>query len=268
MNSTINTHDAFDYWTLALPVITFLLAYFITGGISWYKKRREAEEYHLFFQTYLKEQKNTNEEQVESINDQLKELSEYNSLKAVETVVQPFYLYDSIDKIKLLSSYQTLKINTSELIDELNQTELTRSIINALNKTTASHIERQEITSKDWSSTVKKFDLLFPVISKQLQLELRDSTILNRLKNLISIIPSLRESQTNSDVWLTKFYIPLKTLLKEITHEHESSSVFEIIHIISLLEFTNDSRKKELEYYKGVLNAIRVQLMELQKSEI
>lgn len=147
-------------------ILIFFLGLFLSNLISKRKDKRKDKEYYNFFQTYLKEQKTVNLEQIECINSQLKELSEHNSLKTLETVVQPFYLYDSLDKIKLLSSYQTLKINTSQLIDELGQIELTRNIINTLNEACSDHLVKQETLRNEWSSIVQRFDSSFPVINK------------------------------------------------------------------------------------------------------
>lgn len=98
-----------------------------------------------------------------------------------------------------------------------------------------------------------------------MQHELRDNQTIDKLINIISIIPSLRETKTDYDNWLSQLYLPLKEVLREITLKHEDPNVFEIIHIISLLEFTHNTYKNDLKHYINVLNTIRDQLSDLEQ---
>jgi hypothetical protein len=122
------TPDFFDYLTVGLPVITFFLGYWITHKLTQRRENKNSEEYYDFFLAYLIEQQEAIDLQLGHLLKVSRNISPRKIGDPIDLklALQPFYLYDSLNKEKLLAAYKYKKISSKNLMTKLEGIELTR----------------------------------------------------------------------------------------------------------------------------------------------
>jgi len=257
-------HDAFDYWSLIIPVITFILGYFIVSFINLMNRKSEAKQNLQIFETYLTEQKAALAAQLNVIERQKNELSDSKYIKKTETIVHPFFLYDAMDKVKLLQSYRTLKKGTDEFVTKTVNVEKARSIVNAFESLVTNEIKLSNENRNEWNSLVKSLEMGMATLSNQLS-EYTDENVLSELMRMMNICQGLNgENCDDFERWTNEYHEPLKKLFINQFTKTGSPLLIELVGYINQLTFIEKKQKNNRVHFIKAADTLKSHLSELQ----
>lgn len=211
-----NERDLFDYLDLfgglLIPILTFLFGYKISTWIENKKAKRDFESYRNYFELYWEEQLIKVAKQIEYMSELSDRLSKHKSFEGVKFTNQlhPFFLYESIDKQKLVDSYRAIGkeqmvIKRMGFIEFLKHTR--EDYLNACEKFQTKNNELGD----EWVLTMKSFTTTHMNIMSQSSEFIRSGAA----PEIININGLLNQESREPSHLIDSMIIPMKDYLVE-----------------------------------------------------
>jgi hypothetical protein len=258
MNTSLE-RDWLDYVDvfggLFVALIVFALGYAMSGYIERKKARRELESTKRFFEIYWKQQLTSAEKQVEVMREFLKQLEESDAFQGIEIVdhLQPFYMYDSINKQDLVESFRLVG-KEALIVRRMGFIELLRDICNKYVRLHEIFMERNTASSDQWNTALIEFHQMVRQMSSKPIEELKD---IPEIVEINRVYANAVKTPKPEDM-MTNLVVPLRKYLSDLYRKNPSN--------IYAGNFTPILSKMEIAHHQnggfkaGFANGLRYQI--------
>lgn len=206
---------------LIIGILTFILGYALSNIIERRKAKRDQKECRSFFNVYWKEQLEKTYKQIEFMNDLANRLESYESFEGIQVTNQlhPFYLYDAIDKQKLVESFRA-QGKEEQIIKRMGFIELLRFIREEYLRGYERFKENNKRFGEDWNTSMLEFAAMkmqIMALPKDTLLRIPEVVEINNRYNL-----SFNKSITTPEIARDIVY-PLDKYLREVYSKNPSN---------------------------------------------
>lgn len=240
---------------LFVAVIIFVLGYALSGRIERKKARRELQATKRFFEIYWKQQLVSAEKQVEVMREFLKQLEDSDAFEGIEIVdhLQPFYMYDSINKQDLVESFRLVG-KEALIVRRMGFIELLRDICNKYVRLHEIFMERNTASSDQWNASMMEFHQMLRQMS---------SKSIEKLKEIPEILEINRVYRNavktpKPEGMMTNLVLPLEKYLSDL-YRKDPSNVYagSFMPILSNMKIAHHQNRG---FKVGFANGLRYQI--------
>ena len=198
--------------------------------------------------------------QLKVIDFQIKSISEIKHLPTRETILHPFFLYNSVDYVLLMESYRFLKEDVNSMLDKISKVEKLRGVVDGFDAIVEEQQKMYNDCRNEWSNLVKEVDQRVNVLEPILQ-KVEDMSVFDEFLDLIKVCAKLNEEDENDlSVFLNEYYLPLKKIFFKVFEETKDSQIATIIHFINQLNYVDQKMIKNREHFITASNNLKQQL--------
>ncbi len=222
--NTSTERDWLDYVDvfggLFVALIVFLLGYALSGYIERKKARRELLATKRFFEAYWKQQLVSAEKQIEVMREFLKQLEESDAFQGIEIVdhLQPFYMYDSINKQDLVESFRLVG-KEALIVRRMGFIELLRDICIKYVRLHEIFMERNTASSDQWNTAIMEFHQMVRQMSSKSIEELKEIPEILKINRVYSSAVKTPKPEG----MMTNLVLPLEKYLSDIYRKDPSN---------------------------------------------
>lgn len=206
---------------LLVALIVFGLGYALSGRIERKKARRELQATKYYFEIYWKQQLASAKKQIEEMREFLKQLENSAAFEGIEITdqVQPFYMYDSINKQDLVESFRLAGMEAL-IVRRMGFIELLRTACIQYVRLHEIFLERNTAFSEQWNTAMKEFHQMVRQMSSK---DIKDLQSIPEILEINRLYSFAVKTNPKPEGMMINLVLPLENYLSDLYRTNPSN---------------------------------------------